>query len=157
MLVGWFDAAEDALDRSLRNRILIHRRIVCTGFVSDPAPYYGAMDLLILPTLREGFPNAVLEASASGIPVITTLSTGARDAVVPNVTGLLVPAGCTGAIVEAAERLLGDQNLRLRMGDAGRAWVTARFADRDVLGRNTRFYTNLLMPQDAMDSALRSQ
>lgn len=157
MLVGWFDDAEDALDRGLRNRILIHRRIVCTGFVADAAPYYSAMDMLILPTLREGFPNAVLEASASGIPVITTLSTGACDAVVPGVTGFLVPAGSPEAIVEAAESLLRDQNLRLQMGDAGRAWVTSRFADRDVLGRNTRFYTGLLKPQNAMDSALRPQ
>ncbi len=46
---------------------------------------------MVLPTWREGLPNAVLEAASSGVPVITTLATGSRDAVVPEVTGLLVP------------------------------------------------------------------
>ena len=82
LLVGWFDAAEDALDAVLRARILSHPRIHCTGFVSDTAPYYRAMDVMVLPTWREGFPNVVLEAAATGIPVVTTESTGARDAVV---------------------------------------------------------------------------
>lgn len=155
MLVGWFDAAEDALGKALRNRIVSHPRIVCTGFVPDTAPYYRAMDIMILPTLREGFPNAVLEASASGLPVISTLSTGACDAVVPEVTGLLVPAACPEAIVEAAGRLLGDMGLRMRMGTAGRAWVTERFAHRDVLGRNTRFYRDLMEPRNSTDFASR--
>ena len=63
------------------------------------------MDMLVLPTWREGFPNVVLEAAATGIPVITTLSTGSRDAVLPEVTGLLIPAGYPQAIVEAVLRL----------------------------------------------------
>ena len=82
LLVGWFDASEDALSPTMRTRILSHPRIHCTGFVADTAPYYRAMDLMFLPTWREGFPNAVLEAAATGIPVITTLSTGSRDSVV---------------------------------------------------------------------------
>jgi glycosyltransferase involved in cell wall biosynthesis len=69
LLVGWFDAAEDALGLRLRARIEGHPRIICTGYVPDPAPYYRAMDLMVLPSWREGFPNVVLEASASGVPV----------------------------------------------------------------------------------------
>ncbi len=101
LLVGWFDAAEDALDKELRARILNHPRMDCTGFVSDTAPYYRAMDVLVLPTWREGFPNVVLEAAATGIPVVTTECTGARDSVVPEVTGLLIPPGYPDAICEA--------------------------------------------------------
>src|ERR1017187_372990 len=87
LLVGWFDASEDALSAGLRTRIERHPHIHCTGFVADTAPYYRAMDLMVLPTWREGFPNVVLEAAATGIPVVTTLSTGSRDSVVPEVTG----------------------------------------------------------------------
>ena len=72
LLVGWFDASEDALSVHLRARIADHPRIRHTGFVMDTAEYYRAMDLLILPTHREGFPNVVLEAAASGLPVVTT-------------------------------------------------------------------------------------
>ena len=144
LLVGWFDEAEDALDHATRLRILEHRQIVCTGFASDTAPYYRAMDMMVLPTLREGFPNVVLEASASGIPVITTLSTGSRDAVVPEVTGLLVPAENKLALIEAITRLLRDRELRCRMGQAGRKWVVQHFDRAKVLEQNVKFYKNLL-------------
>jgi glycosyltransferase involved in cell wall biosynthesis len=106
LLVGWFDASEDALSAAMRARIENHPRIHCTGFVTDTAPYYRAMDLLVLPTWREGFPNVVLEAAATGIPVITTLCTGSRDSVVPEVTGLLIPPGYPEAISEAVLKLL---------------------------------------------------
>jgi len=144
LLVGWFDAAEDALDVRWRRRIAEHPRIRHTGFVPDVAPYYRAMDVLVLPTHREGFPNVVLEASASGIPVITTESTGARDAVLAEVTGLLIPPGNSAAIAEASLALLGDVQKRKRMGEAGRAWVVERYSQERVLGLAVEFYRDLV-------------
>ncbi|MGD0158625.1 MAG: glycosyltransferase family 4 protein [Terracidiphilus sp.] len=144
LLVGWFDAAEDALDAGLRSRILSHPRIRCTGFVSDTAPYYRAMDVMVLPTWREGFPNAVLEASATGVPVVTTESTGARDAVVPEVTGLLIPPGYPEAIYESVMKLLRDPERRLRMGRAARAWVVEHYSEERVLGLTAEYYRSLM-------------
>ncbi len=144
LLVGWFDAAEDALDNDLCVRILSHPRIHCTGFVNDTAPWYRAMDLMVLPTWREGFPNAVLEAAACGIPVITTLSTGSRDAVLPEVTGLLIPPGYPEAICEAVLILLQDSEKRRRMGEAARSWVVKHFTNERVLGFTTAFYRSMV-------------
>lgn len=144
LLVGWFDSSEDALDPRLRSRIEAHPRVHCTGFVQDTAPYYRAMDVMVLPTWREGFPNAVLEAQASGVPVVTTLSTGSRDSVVPEVTGLLIPPGYPGAIAEAVLTLLGDPNRRLRMGRAARAWVSEHYMEQRVLDTAVDFYNGLL-------------
>src|SRR5580698_1570748 len=149
LLVGWFDAAEDALDARTRARIQSHPRIHCTGFVADTAPYYRAMDLMVLPSWREGFPNAVLEAAATGLPVITTECTGSRDSVVPEVTGLLIPPGYPEAISEAVLKLLGDPARRWSMGQAARVWVCAHFADERVLGLATEFYKSLLKPEPA--------
>jgi len=149
LLVGWFDASEDALSVHLRARIADHPRIRHTGFVMDTAEYYRAMDLLILPTHREGFPNVVLEAAASGLPVVTTESTGARDAVIPEVTGLLVPPGYPEAIAEAALELLGNREKRFRMGTAARVWVLERFSNERVLALATEFYKSLLRPKEA--------
>jgi glycosyltransferase involved in cell wall biosynthesis len=146
LLVGWFDESEDALSPALRHRIASHPRIHSTGFVNDTAPYYRAMDMLVLPTWREGFPNAALEAAASGIPVITTLSTGSRDAVLPEVTGLLIPPGYPEAISEAVLKLIRNPALRRRMGQAGRAWVLEHFVDRRVLGLAAAYYKMLLEP-----------
>src|SRR3954452_1551226 len=134
MLVGWFDQSDDALSNELRRRIETHAGIIYTGYVADTAPYYRAMDVMVLPTWREGFPNVVLEAAAAAIPVVTTISTGSRDAVLPEVTGLLIPAGYPQAIAEAVLRLLRYPDDRHRMGKAARAWVIERFVNGHVLG-----------------------
>jgi glycosyltransferase involved in cell wall biosynthesis len=144
LLVGWFDAAEDALGDDLRSRIKTHPRIHLTGFVADTAPYYRVMDVMVLPTWREGFPNVVLEAAATGIPVVTTFATGSRDAVVPEVTGLLIPPGYPMAISEAVIQLLRNPERRRRMGVAARAWVLDHYVNGRVLGRTVRYYHSLL-------------
>jgi glycosyltransferase involved in cell wall biosynthesis len=144
LLVGWFDAAEDALERRWRNRIAGHPRIKHTGFVPDAAPYYRAMDMLILPTHREGFPNVALEAAASGLPVITTESTGARDAVLAEVTGMLIPPGYPETISETALELIRDSEKRKRMGQAARHWVLESYSQERVLGLAVGFYRDLL-------------
>jgi glycosyltransferase involved in cell wall biosynthesis len=150
LLVGWFDAAEDALGDDWRTRIARHPRIHCTGFVTDTSLYYRAMDLMVLPTWREGFPNAVLEAAATGIPVITTECTGSRDSVVPEVTGLLIPPGYPAAISEAVLKLLRDPVRRRGMGEAARTWVCAHYSDERVLRLAVSFYKSLLKPRQAV-------
>jgi glycosyltransferase involved in cell wall biosynthesis len=112
--------------------------------VADTAPYYRAMDLMVLPTWREGFPNAVLEAAATGIPVITTECTGSRDSVAHEVTGLLIPPGTPEAICAAVLALLSDPERRLRMGRAARAWVLEHYSNERVLGRVVLYYKGLL-------------
>lgn len=157
LLVGWFDAAEDAIDAGLRARIENHPHIHCTGFAGDTAPYYRAMDVLVLPTWREGFPNVVLEAQASGVPVVTTLSTGSRDSVVPEVTGLLIPPGYPQAIAESVLKLLDDPGRRRRMGRAARAWVREHYVDRRVLDMTVEFYRNLLEETASAAAPLQRQ
>jgi glycosyltransferase involved in cell wall biosynthesis len=156
LLVGWFDASEDALSNALRARILNHPRIHCTGFVADTAPYYRAMDLMVLPSWREGFPNVVLEAAATGIPVITTHCTGSRDSVVPEVTGLLIPPGYPEAISEAVLKLLSNPDRRRRMGEAARAWVLEHFVDERVLGLAAAFYKSLLAAEESRARTVRA-
>ncbi|HKF45868.1 MAG TPA: glycosyltransferase family 4 protein [Terracidiphilus sp.] len=144
LLVGWFDDSEDALSEAQRVRIEDDPNIVCTGFVADTSAWYRAMDVMVLPTWREGFPNAALEAAASEVPVITTHATGARDAVLPERTGLVVPAGDPEAIRSAVLGLLENPGRRKRMGTAGRAWVKSRFASTHVHELTVRLYSSLL-------------
>ena len=144
LMVGWFDQSEDALTLALRRKIENHPRILVTGIVESTPAYYRAMDLLVLPSWREGFPNAVLEASATGIPVVTTMATGARDSVVPEVTGLVISPGYPEAITEAVLTLLADPERRARMGGAARSWVLENFVDTQVLGLVVKFYQGLI-------------
>jgi glycosyltransferase involved in cell wall biosynthesis len=153
LLVGWFDAAEDALDHPARERIESHPRIHCTGFVRETAPYYRAMDVMVLPTWREGFPNAVLEAAATGVPVVTTLCTGSCDSVVPSKTGLLIPPGEPTAIADAVLLLFRDPERSRGMGQAARVWVKERFPAERVLGLTAEFYRELHAVRPVMEAA----
>jgi glycosyltransferase involved in cell wall biosynthesis len=146
LLVGWFDAAEDALGVRMRARIEGHPRIVCTGFVTDTVPYYRAINLMVLPSWREGFPNVVLEAAATGVPVIATHCTGSQDAVLSEVTGLLVPPGYPDAICEAVLGLLRNPDRCRRMSATARRWVVENYEDRRVLGLAVDFYLSMVGP-----------
>ncbi|SPE19210.1 Glycosyl transferase group 1 [Candidatus Sulfotelmatomonas gaucii] len=144
LLVGWFDASEDTLGSNLRARIQSHPRMHCTGMVRDTAPYYRAMDVLVLPTWREGFPNVVLEAAATGIPVVTTVCTGARDSVVPEVTGLLIQPGHSEAICEAVLKIVRNPQRSRCMGQAARAWVLEHYPEKLVVNFAADYYRELL-------------
>lgn len=94
--------------------------VIMTGVVENPAPYYALMDVFCMPSRREGFGNAAAEASAMGIPVVATTSTGLVDAVKHGETGLLSAIGDVNALTSNLLRLLRDTELRERLGSAGR-------------------------------------
>lgn len=109
-----------------------HERVRHVGWTLDTAPYYAAMDLLVLPSHREGFGGVLLEAAASGLPTIATDIPGCRDAVVEGVTGLFAKRQDVESLVNAIEILISDPELRTRMGSAGRTDAERRFAQEKV-------------------------
>lgn len=126
VLIGGFEEG-DPIPIELRRLIAGDSQIVSTGTVQDSVPYYHAIDVLVLPTHREGFPNVVLEAQAAAKPVVTTRATGARDAVQDGVTGTLVPSGDVEALSLAIENLLRRPGVARKMGNAGYERVRAEF------------------------------
>ena len=106
-------------DEELRARIAeLGDRVVHLDMTLDLSPVYVGIDVLCLPTRREGFPNVVLEAALAEVPSVTTTATGARDSVVPGITGWLVE---TGNVPELAERLRACAADRGAIRSAGRA------------------------------------
>lgn len=77
----------------------------------------------VLPSLREGFPNVVLQASAMGLPTVTTDATGAIDSVQECKTGLIVRTQDQRGLAEAIKTLIRDPGMALRYGVAARNWV----------------------------------
>jgi glycosyltransferase involved in cell wall biosynthesis len=118
--------------------------IVHIGFLADTAPYYGLMDVLVLPSYREGLGYTALEAQACGLPVVTTNATGAVDSVVDGVTGFHVPAGDWIALADRIDKLLCDPQLRLRMGQRGRERVVREFRHEVVEQALIEEYARLL-------------
>ncbi|WP_318391124.1 glycosyltransferase family 4 protein [Microbacterium maritypicum] len=126
LIVGGIDGAELGAFSSLR------RAPVVLGAVADTSMYYPLMRALCLPTLREGFPNVVLEAGATGIAVVTTDATGAVDSVIPERTGLMVPAGDARQLAGALQRVIEDPRLAEGLGAAARDFVVENFR-RDLV------------------------
>ena len=138
LLVGGID---DGQSESILTKVkLAGRPATITGHVADPRPYYHLMDLLCLPTFREGFPNVVLEAAASGIPTVTTNATGAVDSVINGQSGIVVAVGSSSALANGIAEILSDSNLRERMGTAAREHVVTKYDRSDVWHRIETFY-----------------
>jgi len=108
-------------------------RVVAVGPVSDVRPYFSLMDVHVLPSLREGFPNVVLEASAMGLPTVTTDATGAIDSVRDDETGLIVKANDARGLAEAIKELVRDSERASRYGAAARNRVIADFKPEVVV------------------------
>ena len=125
-------------------RDLLDCSVISIGEVEDVAPYYSLMDMLLLPTRREGMPNAVLEAAASGIPTVTTNATGAVDSVVDGQTGVVVPVGDGEAFLSAVLYLLEDSDRRKKMGARARAWVKRHFDHEHVTNLHAEYYLRLV-------------
>ena len=143
MLIGGYEPG-DPVSSETQAAIEKDDRVLHIEFVPDAAPYYLMMDVLALPTYREGFPNTVLEAQAAGIPVVTTDATGAVDSIAPNVSGLLVPVGDVKALADALMALLSDRERAKQMGNAGRERVARLFRREIVWNSLADLYCEML-------------
>ncbi len=153
LLLGRFEKGDPVPDEA-RAFIETDPGIAHVGFVPDPSAYYHVMDILALPTYREGYPTVVLEASAAGKPVVATRATGAVDAVRDGITGLLVPVGDAPALADALVRLLENPELATRMGAAGRTRVEQHYATEQVCEDLAGLYRQLLRERGLLAGAL---
>ena len=139
LVVGPLEGDGDALNK-LR---LFRQNIVITGPVPDVAPYYPIMNLLLLPTHREGFPNAVLEAAASGVPTITTNATGALDSVIDGTTGVIIPTHDGDSLADAVQGLIDNPRLLRYLGDSARNRAVSDFDARTLVKKHVDYLSQL--------------
>ena len=128
--------------RAAARELGIVDRVHFAGYLpSSPNPHQFA-EFSVLCSLHEGFPNSIIEAMAAGNPVIATSVGGIPDAVENEVTGILVQPGAPKELAAAIDRLLGDVELRMRFGQAGRERAKARYRAEVVVGGLARLYLN---------------
>jgi glycosyltransferase involved in cell wall biosynthesis len=116
------EAARDLPLRVVGDGPLRDRVPDAAGFIppGELGPWYERAAIVVAPSRREGYGVAVREAMAWGRPVVASAVGGLLDAIEDDVTGLLVPPGDVGALRAALERLLGNPELRARLGSAAR-------------------------------------
>lgn len=115
--------AREAFPARVRERV----NVVRAGDDAEAARVFAASDIFVLPSLFEGTPLTLMEAMASGLPVVTTATCGMRDVIRDGENGLLVPVRSPEKIADAVERLCCDAELRARLGRAARIEAAEKY------------------------------
>ena len=145
LLVGGVRAGEDEQTLTIfqkQNPDLYVRVIPYQPARQLPA-YYNLFDLLLLPSLRDGLPNALLEGMACGCAVVGSAVGGMLDVIQPGENGVLLPPGDAAALSEAIGDLLADEARRVRLGENARQTVMADYTPQHELEANLAIYADL--------------
>ena len=157
LVVGGTLDDRDAVPNHVREQLESDPQIHLLGFRSDVERVFAALDVLVLPTYREGFPVVPLEAAAMSLPVLTTHVPGCTEAVVDGVTGMLVPPADASALADAMHAYAADPLLRRAHGIAGRKRVLADYAPRPLWEALRERYARAIARFGAPRSAERSR
>lgn len=110
------------------------------GARDDVARLYQCLDVFVLPSLREGISNTLLEAMATGLPVIATSVGGNVELVEHDRTGQLIGVSDSGALASAMDRYASDEGLRMRHGKSSRQRVVDHFSIDSMVAAYLRMY-----------------
>ena len=110
----------------------------------DIEKYIKKCAIVVLPSYREGFPKILMEAAAIGRPVITTNVPGCRDAILKNVTGILIPVKNYIALAKAIERLCKNKKKLKKIGIAARKHAVKNFNVIDIVSQHISIYKKIV-------------
>ena len=144
-LVG--SGPEEELLRSMASQLGVAENIIFSGWVprAEIVKHYQSADLFVLPSLDEGLPNVVLEAMASGNPILATNITGNRELVQPPLNGLLVPPADPAALSSALRKLIENAGMRAEMGRKSRELV-GRYSWEQTASRYFELSERIIAP-----------
>ncbi len=134
------------LEKALQKEMLrqnLKGRFLLLGERPDSARVLALMDIFVLPSLWEGLPYAILEAASLGKPIVATAIDGVTEVLRDGQTGLLVPPADADRLASAVLRLLGDDELRARLGRNALAQIPPRFKLSRMIGQTERLYLSL--------------
>jgi len=143
------------LEARLRQQVVdlgVSESVIFAGFRKDIPILLSELDILVHPALMEGLGVAILQAMASGIPVIATPVGGIPEAVIDGVTGLLVPPRNSEALGTAVLRLLSSPDIRMAMGQEGKRAVQERFSLDSMVEGTLKVYREVLTAKGCLAS-----
>jgi glycosyltransferase involved in cell wall biosynthesis len=137
------EGPEEAHLKGLARSAGLEGRVIFAGFTDRPEETAAAYDIGVLNSLREGFPNAVLEYMAAGIPVVGTRVGGIPEIVAPGRNGFLIKAGDSAGLDDSLRLLLDSPRLRVEIGGRARATVRERFTEDIMVDRVEALFKTL--------------
>jgi glycosyltransferase involved in cell wall biosynthesis len=142
VIVG--EGPEEPAIRAEAERLQLGPRVRFLGLRNDVPRLLAAADVFLLTSINEGIPLTVIEAMASGLPVVSTAVGGVGEVVLDGRTGLLAPAADAPALAGHLARLALDFGLRQQLGQAGRERAFAHFSEEQMLAAYDRLYREML-------------
>lgn len=130
-----------ALDARTRE-LMLHERVHWFGFVPDAYYYLRALDMFVLPSVKEGMPFTLLEAGLAGLPVVAT-DVGGVSEIITDDTGILVPPRDPVALAHALTTLIESQSIRTELGTALQHRVSTTFTQEEMLEKTITLYTHV--------------
>ena len=135
---------ENPFSPHLFHQLYHDEKVLYLGKLYDVAPVYGIIDMLVLPSFREGFPNVLIEAAAMEVPVIASNIPGCKDAVESGINGELFEKGNVAALTAVLKRLITNKTLRQQYGRNGRKFVSENFSNEEIWAGQLELYKNML-------------
>jgi glycosyltransferase involved in cell wall biosynthesis len=130
----------------------ISDRVHFTGFQDNPAPYLHLLDIFVLTSRMEGMPLSVIEAAASGIPVIASNVGGLSEMSNGNQSILLYDFQDMDALHAGLRRLITDFNFRHQLGESGRKFAVSAYSSKRMALDYDRHYYQLLKAKDSLEA-----
>lgn len=138
------EGPEESAIRASVDEYGLGQRVRLLGLRADVSRLLRAADVNLLTSINEGIPLTVIEAMAAGLSVVSTAVGGIGEVVLDGQTGLLAPAGNAEVLAQHLLRLAGDEDLRERLGQAGRARAFAHFSEDEMLDSYELLYREML-------------
>jgi glycosyltransferase involved in cell wall biosynthesis len=140
----------------LASRLGVASRVCFLGTILDRPAFYRALDTFLLPSLYEGLPMVMLEAMASGAPILASALEGITSVLAPEQEGLLAPAGHLAGFSRQLKRLEDSPGLRRRLAQAARTKCLSQFAASETARRIEAIYRQELSIANAKAAAKNS-
>ncbi|WP_418501171.1 glycosyltransferase family 4 protein [Flagellimonas sp.] len=132
LLVGGFEKELDPLLPETLTLMETNEKIIATGWQNDVRPYLAMADALVFPSYREGFPNAVLQAAAMGLPSVVSNINGCNEIIQNGKNGIIIPTKNVGALQEAMMSMIHNNGAVQLDSQAIREQIEMRYNRRVV-------------------------
>ena len=132
LLVGPYEDQLDPLELKTLKAIESNKNIIATGYKDDVRPFLSASNVFVFPSYREGFPNAVMQAGAMGLPSIVTNINGCNEIIKPDLNGILISSKNYVELYKEMKRILLDDNLYSFLKNNAQSQITERYNHQRV-------------------------
>lgn len=144
ILLGHTESKSDPLKPDIVEVLRNHPMIEAVGLQYDIRPWLAVADCAVLASYREGFPNAVIEAGAMGLPQIVTDINGANEIIIEGRNGTIVPPRDSDALYKAMRRMINEPDWRRQLAANARQMIVSRYDQHFVRHCLYDFYDEIL-------------